>query len=218
MTRTGSLRVGRAAVLLLAMLLAADLLYLLVHVAWLAGGGEKSPLYSLKHDRGYAEWYQYLKLLWTGLLLALVAGRERSVAALAWMVVALVLLFDDAFWLHEHFGGLLGRWLALPALGPLSPGDLGELVYAAIVGIAVLPLLAAGWWLDRSHRLLMWRMGLALGLLVAFAMGIDTLDEFMPGVLETLLATAEDFGEMLAVSLMTAFAFDAAQGLSGTAQ
>lgn len=189
--------------LLLLLLIVGDTMFVGIHVASKLVPGIDSELFSLKTDRGYAEFYQYTKLLWAGALLLLIGTFRRSATALCWGLLMLFLLADDALWLHERYGGDLARALGLPSISGMKPEDLGELIYAAGV-TAVLALgVMACWVYDRR----VWRrlsvcLAVCYGILGAFGMGLDSLDELIPVLGGPFISTLEDVGEMFAVSLM----------------
>ncbi len=199
--------------LVLSLLLLGDAQYIAMHIAFLGDDGVSNPMYSLKTDRGLAEFYQYLKFVWAAALLGLLAVSQRSLTALAWAGMMLFLAADDALGLHERFGGVLAAWLALPAIGGMEPPGLGEVVFAGVVTGVLALLIAVAWWRDAPcWRGLSVRLALAYGLLGFFAMGVDTLDEVFPALDGPWFDMIEDSGEMVAVSLMVWVSFGYATG------
>src|SRR5690606_28724289 len=104
---------GIAASVLLVLLLVGDLVYVAIHLVATGTTLLDSPLATLDVDRGYAEFFQYLKLLWACLLLACVGLRSRRWQYLAWVALFGYLLADDSLSLHENLGVVLADRLAL---------------------------------------------------------------------------------------------------------
>ena len=102
-----------SASLFLVLLLVGDLVYIAIHLVWTETTLLNSPLAALDVDRGYAEFFQYMKLLWTGLLLTCLCLRTRRWGYLAWALLFAYLLVDDSFSLHENLGKMLADRLAL---------------------------------------------------------------------------------------------------------
>mgnify|MGYP001225341463 CR=1 FL=1 len=104
---------------LLAMLLAADILLIGVHLAYSLPRCTFNPQLQVDVEGGYAELWEYAKEAAAGLLLVLVALRRRSRHVAAWALVFLFSLLDDGLQFHETAGDWLGEWMGrfLPA-GP----------------------------------------------------------------------------------------------------
>ena len=146
-------------------------------------------------------------------MLLLIAVRRHSATALCWGLLMLFLLADDALWLHERYGASLAETLGLPAIGGLQAADLGELVYAG----GITAVLAVGvlfcWRYDNPlWRRLSISLCVCYGILGAFGMGLDSLDELIPAIAGPFISTLEDVGEMFAVSLMVWVAMVFASG------
>jgi hypothetical protein len=204
-----------ATLLMFAMLIGADALFILMHMvhAW-------SPLlqdskYALDADLGMAELYQYIKQLWLLGCLAIAFCQTRRRVFMAWAVFFALLLLDDVTQLHENSGRYFAKVLGLaPAFG-LRGVDYGELIFAAgigLVGVAVV-------WMTlqkdcRNSRQFSLDMFLLLCLLAVFAVAFDAAHSFAyssaPPALIDVLAILEDGGELLVISLITAYVFDIA--------
>jgi hypothetical protein len=209
----------RAMRLFLLLLVCGDLVYMAIHIGYLTVPGMRGAHYSLETDGGLAEFYQYMKQLWLAVCLMTAFLRRRHLVLLAWSGFFGFLLLDDALQLHERGGLWLGRHFGFPAIAGLRPEDLGELIVAGVVGASLLVVLAIAWWRDREPT---WRLSKDLLVLTA-ALGacgvlVDSLHVvayFRAPMLSAPLAFVEDGGELLIVSLMTAWALDLA--LRGTA-
>lgn len=77
-----------------------------------------NPRFSLEQDRGYAEWFGYAKAVFTSSMLLVLYRRSRGPVYLAWSLLLLTVMVDDAFLVHERVGARLVDTLGLsPALG-----------------------------------------------------------------------------------------------------
>jgi len=199
---------------LLAMLLAVDTLFIAMHAlhAW-------SPLlnaghYAIDADGGMAELYQYIKFIWLLGCLGLAFLQSRLKVYLAWIVLFAALLLDDAAQLHETVGGMLAQTFGFrPAFG-LRAKDFGELVFAAAMGCFAVLLVAVTFWRgNQTSRHISSDLLCLLCALAFFGVFFDALHTIAffkaPGLVAAL-TLIEDGGEMLVVSAITAYAFDAA--------
>lgn len=208
-------RVSRSAtsatLTLLALLLAADFAFILLHVLYVETRWLPGRLFSLEADGGLPETFQYIKQFWVVLCMIAVCVRTRIKAYAAWALVFAFLMLDDAGQIHEHVGYWLGQQLHMPASASLRPDDFGEMAFAGMIGLLVLaltvPALTRG---DTPSRLIT-RDLLGLTLLLGVAgVVIDALHviAYMRGsLLAQFLLIAEDGGEMLIMSLLTGYAF-----------
>ena len=163
--------------------------------------------FSLGRDRGYAEMFQYIKELAIALLFLGLAFRRRKGIFAVFSALFLYFLIDDSFELHEKFGAFLADVANLPAVAGLRSIDLGELavygyfalVFSIGIGLAYVRSDAATRWLSQGVIALV--AGLAF-----FGIVLDML-AIMAGStrLGSLLDTVEDFGEMVMMSVITAF-------------
>jgi hypothetical protein len=201
-------------VLLFAMLVAADALFILVHIvhAWTPFLDDSK--YALDTDLGMAELYQYVKLLWLLGCLGVAFCQTRRGAFIAWAGFFALLLLDDVAQLHENGGRYFARALGLAGALGLRGVDYGELIVAAIIAaIGVTIVLATLRKTDRASRQLSLDMFALLCVLAMFAVALDAVHSFTyaraPALID-VLALAEDGGELVVVSAITAYAFDIA--------
>jgi hypothetical protein len=212
-----------SASLFLVLLLVGDLVYIAIHLVWTETKLLNSPLAALDVDRGYAEFFQYMKLLWTVLLLALLSLRTRRRGYLAWALLFAYLLVDDSFSLHENIGKLLAGRLALPDAFGLRGIDFGELLVTAMAGAVVAvglgwAYLRGGEELRRSSR----HMMVLLLAIVFFGVVVDMVHiaSRPVGWLDNALVILEDGGELVVTSFIAWYAFlmvmagDRSQGAS----
>lgn len=197
--------------LLLALLLAADGVFVALHL-WAADARPEYRLLSIAADNSYAELFQYLKFFWLTLLMLRLSWQARDPGFLPLGTLFLYLLLDDLLRLHEDGGaGLASAW-NLPALADLRPKDLGELAVSAAAGLILLPAIGLAYrWGGVALRVLTRRLTLLLALLAIAGIGLDLLTAaWRPsGLPALLLGLLEDGGEMLIASLMLATGFAA---------
>ncbi len=164
-------------------------------------------LWSLSHDWGYPECFNYLKLLFVLSVLMALASRSRQPVHTAWAAVFLFVLVDDACRLHEG----IGRWIST-VVGPLDSAWLpaqavGETLFWGAAGVPLLVVLTWAFWRSApAHRVLAAITGLSFMLLAVFAVIVDLIHAVSatagaPKILDRAMEVVEDGGEMLAVSL-----------------
>lgn len=199
-------------VTLLVMLVAVDFIFIVVHSLhawspWLAGGH-----FSLDSYNGLAAIYQYIKQVWLAGCLALAFVQTRSKVFVGWTLLFAFLLLDDALELHEHFGRVIAAALSFPAILGMRPADLGEITVAAAIGCVALSLV----WITfrrggNEARELSADLMCLLAALALFGVFFDTLHTityFNAPSVTKFFALIEDGGEMLVVSVITAYSFD----------
>jgi len=220
---TGTSAPAASASLFLVLLLVGDLVYIAIHLVWTETKLLNSPLAALDVDRGYAEFFQYMKLLWTVLLLTCLSLRTRRWGYLAWALLFAYLLVDDSFSLHENLGKVLASRLSLTGALGLRAVDFGELLVSAMAG-GVLAV-GLGWAylsgvdeLRRSSRHLL----VLLLAIVFFGVVVDMVHiaSHPVGWLDNALVILEDGGELVVTSFVAWYAFllvmagDRSQGAS----
>ncbi|WP_432557399.1 hypothetical protein [Granulicoccus sp. GXG6511] len=202
------------ALLLLGMLVVLDVLMIVVDAVLHTGLGVAGPVWSVTQDGGYAEFLQYAKFAWCGLLLVVLARTGRTKALLLWVPFIAYLALDDVLQIHENVGAWLAEVLQIPHFG-LRSYHIGELL-VAVAAIAVgLGLVLIGCFFSRPVvRGIFIDILLLVGLMAFFAVGVDAvhslLGAFAP--IEMVLGLVEDGGEMLALSLLVAYLFHTALG------
>lgn len=196
--------------ILVSLLLTVDAIFGVLHLIWCCTDVPLSQFFSVEKDRGFAEIYQYVKLFWASALLLAIFARVRAGIYFAWSAVMGYLLMDDALGLHELLGRMAVAHLNLQPAWALRAQDFGELLVVAVIGTVLMALLA--WWhfrADASSRSDSWRLLQLLLLLAVFGVVFDLAHSMAgtgtPGALAALL---EDGGEMVVVSLITAYCFE----------
>lgn len=196
----------RAVVLALFGLLAADALFVLLHVLQISGT-LSDPRLLLSWDHGYAELFGYAQAATATTLLFLVYRRRAEAVYLAWSLVLVAVIADDALIIHERVAHALAPRLPLPSrLGP-SPQNITELVVLGAIGAALLVLIA---WAHRrsgaqaradSRGLL-----LLLAVLGFFVVVVDRMHAALAGGAGDVAGILEDGGELIVLSLILAYA------------
>ncbi len=170
---------------------------------------------TITNDWSIPEVGNYLKLAMIVLLLVLAFARQRQLIYLAWAVVYTITLLDDSLQLHEQIGESLGALFVgsgeAVGAGALRAQDLGELLVYGVYGVFFVAVLGVGFLRSREpHRSIGVGFALLLVALACFVAGVDTLDRIViawSSSLARVLATVEDCGEMVVISLTLAFAW-----------
>ena len=201
---TAAFRPSYKALLPLLPLAIVDVVLIGLHV--LAQIGDwYSPRWSIESDNGFAENWQYIKVVFIVLMLLHVAVRRASqdrMCCVAWALLFVWMLADDGLQLHERMGAVLASWLA-PLL---ASGHLAQAI-AEVIVMLVIALLLLGWivWASASagQRWRAWSLGLLGGLacLAFFAIAVDLVHALVrTPLLHAMLGLIEEGGEMLCLS------------------
>jgi hypothetical protein len=199
-------------VTLLVLLVVVDFVFIAVHALhvwspWFAGGH-----FSMENYNGLASIYQYIKQAWLAGCLALAFLQTRSKVFAGWTLLFAFLLLDDALELHERVGAILAASLNFPAVLGLRPADLGEVSVAAAIGCLALALVAItfrhGGSQSRELSADLMCLLAALALFGVFFDMLHTITYFKAPSVAEFFALIEDGGEMLVVSVITAYTFD----------
>jgi hypothetical protein len=195
---------------LLILLLIGDLLFIILHVIHAYTNRLPDSLYSLVQDRGFAEFYQYMKELWIALLFLFLAIKKRSVLFLILSLLFLYFLFDDSFEFHERIGAFLAFNLNFQPRFGLRDVDFGELAVFAFFGLQFLLLIAAAYiHIDSFSKtvlknLLVMLAGLAFFGVVIDMVQITVLDPIAYGILGMI----DDGGELIMMSVIAGYVFN----------
>lgn len=205
----GKLTFESGIILFTLMLLIGDMVFIALHTlnAFVLSGG--SIFFDIGHDRGVAEFFQYLKYIWVMLLLVLIAVRYKQLAFLVWCPVFVYLLLDDAVKIHETVGGMLAANINAERVMGLRLQDYGELIVSFCAAVIVLTPVAIAMLKGSSEfRKASLDLGFLIGLLAFFGIVVDMLHVALPvgRVSYFVLGAIEDGGEMFAGSLMVAYA------------
>ncbi|MGH6621747.1 MAG: hypothetical protein ACREF6_19540 [Alphaproteobacteria bacterium] len=208
---------------LLAALVAADAVLILLHVLHslhdmrvIGGNGSgdgfllESRRFLIDEELGYGEIFGYLKSLAIAAALFACYRRARAPAFAALAFTFAVIALDDSLRIHEFFGNLIAKGLALgPAFG-LRAQDVGELTVWSALGAVVVSALAYGYRRSnaagRSLALIFLSL---LAVLVFFALAVDMLHIALAGSFRGAYrvgTVVEEGGEMITLSLICAAA------------
>ncbi len=164
--------------------------------------------WSLPEIFGYVKWL----VIMTALLF--IARRDRSVMALLWAAVFLLIFADDAFQFHENTGAWLSGTYGFQDRARLYGSDIGELTYFFAAGTAVLVLVAlvvrnrgtAAYVMSKRYVLVLAGLGV-------FGVGADAVHQVIAHLttgmsfgwlMEPIFALIEDGGEMVVGSVAVA--------------
>ena len=199
---------------LLLLLICADLVFIVLHLVNVETGWFRGIGISLEADGGLPETYQYVKEFWIAVCMAATFWRTRVWAYAVWSIVFAFLLLDDAGQIHERVGAWLGQQYALPAMFGLRPDDMGELLFAAMIGASMLALVGlASWRGGEQSRRISRDVLFLIFVLAIVGVVVDMLhviSYLQRSLLAQVLLVVEDGGEMLVMSALTAYAFHVA--------
>lgn len=185
--------------------LAADVFLIAVHV-WFYFAAIRLPLFDITLDRSYPEFYQYLKWYWLVCLSLYLAVRLREFPFLLLAPVFAFLLVDDAFTLHESFGGEIASRLGIQGAFGLRTQDVGEAVFIGFSALVIFIFWAMAYQsASSSVRKHLGAVGGLLFLLGVFGGVLDAAHEAVARFGPTayfLAGTLEDGGEMIVLSLL----------------
>src|SRR5262245_3454199 len=189
---------------LLALLLAIDFIFVVIHV-WLWSQGKPLGQFDVELDRSIPEHFQYLKWLTCGLSCAYAGGRRRELLYFAWMALFVYFLVDDFGSIHEIAGGQITTAFGFTPAFALRAVDFGELAASLMAGVVLLGAIALIYWrsADEEARALTRRLLPWLALLIASGIGLDMLhiqvmESFESPFAIMLCGVLEDAGEMAA--------------------
>jgi hypothetical protein len=199
--------------LFLRLLLCADAAFIAIHLVHKLSPYLLDPHFSIEADRGYAEVVQYVKAFWVALMLAAVWRSTRARVHAVWAAIYAYIVCDDATRLHERAGLIVAEHTHYGTLLGLRARDLGELTFAFALATALLALLFVLYRRscdDARHATQ--DLVLLFGLLGFCGVFVDMLHVLSTGgPAEALFSVLEDGGEMVALSMTCAYAFDLLQ-------
>lgn len=144
-------------------------------------------------------------------LLMLTLQRQSSYVFLGWGLLFIVMVMDDLGRLHEAGSRLLRAVVELPALPGLRPGDTGEMIAWAALGVVPLTVLIImhrrATAVDRADS---WAFAALLVFMLFFAVGVDMVDVAVRPwggwwFIVTMMSI-ETFGEIMASTLIFGYA------------
>ena len=195
--------------LILVLLVVTDLIFIALHALrwWFS-----APNLALRIDieGGYGEVFQYTKFLWAAILLGWFAAKNRAWRFASWSIVFLYFLADDCLAIHETLGALVASRVNFELPLGLEPVDFGDLVTlgssaAALAILVFAAQLGAGRNVKRDFMELV-ALAMVLGF---FGVAVDLLHGLLKAdpLLDFLLGTLEDGGEMIVASVLVWYGF-----------
>ena len=194
---------------LLFLLLATDIAFITLHILHIYTDLLPDSLYSLAMPRSYSEFFQYTKELWIAIILLAAGIRLRSSLYFSFSALFLYFLVDDSFELHETTGKYLADTLFFqPAFG-LRPVDFGEMLVSGAIGLPLLGLIALAYLKSVTATRQVAHILFGLIVLTVFFGVIVDMAEIMVNqpAISRILVIVEDGGEMIVMSIITAFTF-----------
>jgi hypothetical protein len=205
---------------LLILLVCADVAFILLHLLYVETPWLRGIRLSLEAERGMPETYQYVKEFWIVACMGTAFWHTRRGLYASWAAVFAFVLIDDAAQIHERMGTWIGHRYSLPVTFGLRPDDVGELLFAGIVGTTMLTMILLTSWRGGEQ---LWRVSrdmLCLFLVFAFlGVLVDTLHAIaylQRSAFERSLLILEDGGEMIIMSGITVYAFHVASHFGQT--
>lgn len=194
---------------LLWLLLLGDLIFIALYALY-GFDVVHDPKFGIIEDWSYGEVFQYIKELWIAALLACMAVRHRSLLCVAWGVLFLYLLADDAAQLHERLGRIISTKAEYQPRFGLRGQDFGELTVVAIAGVTLLSAIGVTHLrANDAEKRLSRALAALLALLVFFGVAIDMVPHVEePWFIAKGVGVVEDGGEMVAMSIITWLVFD----------
>uniref|UniRef100_A0A832H2I4 Uncharacterized protein n=1 Tax=Oscillatoriales cyanobacterium SpSt-402 TaxID=2282168 RepID=A0A832H2I4_9CYAN len=194
---------------LFSLFLAADLIFMILHLIHSYTTLLPNHDFSLEQDRGHSEILQYIKEYWIALLLGSLALRMRSLLYLGWSLLFTYILLDDAVEIHERVGRFIVRELGLTDAFRLRAQDFGELAITISVGLFFLVFLGVAYRLSNSTGRRVSRYLIVM--LAAFAFFGVVVDighvAFGNPSIDPLLILLEDGGELVLMSAIVSAVF-----------
>ena len=195
--------------LILILLVITDLIFIALHALrwWF-----NSPNLALGIDieGGYGEVLQYTKYLWAAILIGWFAAKNRAWRFASWSFVFLYFLADDCLAIHESLGALLATRVNFELPLGLHAVDFGEFMtlISAAATLAIL-VFAAQLGADRNVKHSFMELAALALILGIFGIVVDLLHGRPKAdpLLNFMLGTLEDGGEMLAASLLVWYCF-----------
>lgn len=194
---------------LLYLLLLADVIFILLHLAYVYTQHLPSPYYSLSLPRSYSEFFQYTKFLWITFLFLMLTVKMRRWIYGIFSVLFLFFLIDDSFEFHENYGAFIADFLHFQPVFGLRARDLGELTVVAFFGVLFLAALGAAYALSREEdRRVANNVVVLVILLGIFGVFFDMVEVAVENAgISRILRVLEEGGEMIVTSFITWFTF-----------
>lgn len=208
--KTLGFRLGSFATTLLYLLIATDVVLILLHCIYQFTSLLSNDLFSLERDRGYSEFFQYIKEFWITLLLGFLAVQYRSILYFGWSSLFFYILLDDSLEIHERLGLRISDHLGFSNVLSLRANDFGELLVAGCIGLFFLILISTAYRSsERPFRKTSKTLILLLLILAICAIVGDVLHALARNSsANDFFGILEDGGEMIVMSAIASFVFE----------
>lgn len=201
---------------ILVFLILIDILFCLIHfilgvltIYGFINVFEEFPNWLITADLSYSESFQYLKFCIILIILFEYVFIKKDYIFFPWLILFGILLIDDSFQVHEKFGVFISENFNFKGILGLGGRDLGELCYAAFLGILFFSSLFFS--LKNStiaYKKTSLELTFLILILVFFGIFIDMFHAISPNqVISGILGLIEDGGEMISVSLIVWYMF-----------
>lgn len=197
------------ATLILILLVVTDLVFIALHaLRW----WHDSPNLALRIDieGGYGEVFQYMKFLWAAILTGWFAAKSRALRFVSWSIVLLYFLADDSLAIHETLGALAAARVDFMLPLGLEPVDFGDFVMlASSATVLAILVFAAQLGADREIKRAFLELAALACFLGVFSVAFDLLHGLLKAdpLLDFIMGTLEDGGEMIVASLLVWYCF-----------
>lgn len=198
---------NKKTIYLLLLLIVGDFFYITIHSINVLSA-HRNPLFHLGVDRGYPEFYNYIKYLWIITLLILFSRKNKTVYMFPFIILYFYFLIDDSFMFHENLGIYFrdNYNFQIPLLGRQEFGELLPSVTAFSVFMILFLILSK--YSAFRFKYISVSMFILIFLLVFFGVFIDALNESnYSHVVNYFFTLAEDGGELIVISLTCWWSF-----------
>lgn len=194
---------------ILFLLILTDLVFILLHILHVSTNLLPNSLFSIATDRGYGEFFQYIKELWILTLFLILGINRRKYIYIIYSVLFLYFLIDDSFEFHERFGAFLADILNFQPMLGLRAVDFGELAVTAFFGTLFLTSIAITHiGSDVSTKMVSKSIIIMVIVLAGFGVGLDMIEIIIEhSVINPILVIVEEGGEMLMMSVITWYVY-----------
>jgi hypothetical protein len=175
-------------------------------------GAQSGTGFAVSGDDTPAELLGYVEFSLAALLLLVTGLKRRNHLLLFWSALVAYLTCDDFLHVHDQARVLLGG-MFFSDTAYFGATELGELMYASIVGLgALLGFMFCLGSTPAKERVIASLMAIPVGLLIFCAVGLDQLNPLLArltafsGSAENMLRLLEDGGELMSMGLALVFA------------
>jgi hypothetical protein len=193
--------------LFLFLLVSVDFVFIIIHCLNMYGIIGRNPLFFIGNEEGYSDVFQYIKEFWIFILLGVLFIKNRGFMIFIWLMFFLYILLDDSLTIHETVGEWLANYFQIQPRYNLRPVDFGELIVSFCVGSSFMIFLILGYLKsNQTLKKISIHIFILLLLLIFFGVFVDIIHIYFND--NHKLGLIEDGGEMLVISIITAYIFN----------